>query len=88
VRPQQSYLDAAVGPTQENVVDEESIIITEGNEWFVQRDNEMTLRPCSLPIPDSLSIDSLAIIWSGEITGICPNVKGQIGTRFSKIKKL
>lgn len=58
-------------------------------EWFVRRDSEMLLDPCDGPYPDSLQIEGLKIIWSGEIVfGCVGTTKGSSSTKFTEIKKL
>ena len=72
------------------VEDEQAkMVLHASHEWFIERDSGGFLAPCNGPYPDSLKVENLQIIWSGDIMKICPNEKltARI-TRFSEIKIL
>ena len=76
------------GHSVEVIENEEGVMVFDFGEVFIERPSGYYLSSCDGIYADSLQIEGLKVIYSGDLMSICPNVKSGSGTVwFKEIKK-
>lgn len=79
------------GASREVIENEEGVVVFDFDwgEFFIERPSGMYIVSCDGVYADSLQIDGLKVIYSGDRMVICPNVKSRgLFVQFEEIKIL